>query len=184
MNEYRLEMRGVCKSFPGVKALDHAQLCLRPGKVHALMGENGAGKSTLMKCMFGIYSMDEGEVIYEGQKVSIKDPLEALKMGIAMVHQELQPIPARTIGENIFLGRYPMKKFLGLIPVVDHEKMYADTAELLKKTLLDPETGYLLSRADAAADQFPGRSGFYYLSLCQQRRKTPAQRHHGHPRQE
>ena len=78
MNEYRLEMRGVCKSFPGVKALDHAQLCLRPGKVHALMGENGAGKSTLMKCMFGIYSMDEGEVIYEGQKVSIKDPLEAL----------------------------------------------------------------------------------------------------------
>jgi len=133
MSEYRLEMRGVCKSFPGVKALDHAQLCLRPGKVHALMGENGAGKSTLMKCMFGIYSMDEGEIIYEGKKVSIKDPLEALKMGIAMVHQELQPIPARTVGENIFLGRYPMKKLLGIIPVVDHDKMYADTDALLKK---------------------------------------------------
>ena len=73
MSEYRLEMRGVCKSFPGVKALDHAQLCLHPGKVHALMGENGAGKSTLMKCMFGIYSMDEGEIYYEGQKVTIKD---------------------------------------------------------------------------------------------------------------
>ena len=109
MSEYRLEMRGVCKSFPGVKALDHAQLLLHPGKVHALMGENGAGKSTLMKCMFGIYSMDEGEIIYEGQKVTIKDPLEALKMGIAMVHQELQPIPARTIGENIFLGRYRLR---------------------------------------------------------------------------
>ena len=80
MNEYRLEMQGVCKSFPGVKALDHAQLRLRPGKVHALMGENGAGKSTLMKCMFGIYSMDEGEIIYEGQKVTIKDPREALKI--------------------------------------------------------------------------------------------------------
>ena len=133
MHEYRLEMRGVCKSFPGVKALDHAQLCLRPGKVHALMGENGAGKSTLMKCMFGIYSMDEGEIIYEGQKVKIKDPLEALKMGIAMVHQELQPIPARTVGENIFLGRYPMKKLLGFIPVVDHKKMYEDTDALLKK---------------------------------------------------
>ena len=137
MSEYRLEMRGVCKSFPGVKALDHAQLCLRPGKVHALMGENGAGKSTLMKCMFGIYSMDEGEIIYEGQKVSIKDPLEALKMGIAMVHQELQPIPARTVGENIFLGRYPMKKLLGIIPVVDHDKMYADTDELLKKVRMN-----------------------------------------------
>ena len=137
MSEYRLEMRGVCKSFPGVKALDHAQLCLRPGKVHALMGENGAGKSTLMKCMFGIYSMDEGEIYYEGQKVSIKDPLEALHMGIAMVHQELQPIPARTIGENIFLGRYPMKKFLGVIPVGDHDKMYADTEKLLEKVRMN-----------------------------------------------
>ena len=137
MSEYRLEMRGVCKSFPGVKALDHAQLCLRPGKVHALMGENGAGKSTLMKCMFGIYSMDEGEIYYEGQKVTIKDPLEALKMGIAMVHQELQPIPARTVGENIFLGRYPMKKLLGFIPVVDHDKMYADTDALLKKVRMN-----------------------------------------------
>ena len=130
-------MNTACKSFPGVKALDHAQLCLRPGKVHALMGENGAGKSTLMKCMFGIYSMDEGEIIYEGQKVSIKDPLEALKMGIAMVHQELQPIPARTVGENIFLGRYPMKKLLGFIPVVDHDKMYADTDALLKKVRMN-----------------------------------------------
>ena len=137
MSEYRLEMRGVCKSFPGVKALDHAQLQLRPGTVHALMGENGAGKSTLMKCMFGIYKMDEGEILFEGQKVSIADPMEALKMGIAMVHQELQPIPARTVGENIFLGRYPMKKALGFIPIVDHKKMYEDTAALLKKVRMD-----------------------------------------------
>ena len=64
MPEYRLEMRGVCKSFPGVKALDHAQLCLRPGTVHALRGENAAGKYTLMKCMFCIYNMEEGEIIY------------------------------------------------------------------------------------------------------------------------
>ena len=137
MSEYRLEMRGVCKSFPGVKALDHAQLQLRPGTVHALMGENGAGKSTLMKCMFGIYKMDEGEIFYEGKKVEIHDPMEALKMGIAMVHQELQPIPARTIGENIFLGRYPIKKLLGFIPVVDHKKMYEDTRLLLKKVRMD-----------------------------------------------
>ncbi|MBR5521800.1 MAG: sugar ABC transporter ATP-binding protein, partial [Oscillospiraceae bacterium] len=129
--------RGVCKSFPGVKALDHAQLRLRPGTVHALMGENGAGKSTLMKCMFGIYEMDEGEVLFEGKPVKLNGPLEALEMGIAMVHQELQPIPARTVGENIFLGRYPMKKFLGLIPMVDHEKMYADTAALLKKVRME-----------------------------------------------
>ena len=137
MSEFVLEMRGVCKSFPGVKALDHAQLKLRPGTVHALMGENGAGKSTLMKCMFGIYKMDEGEIYIDGQKAVISDPLEAWDKGISMVHQELQPIPARTIGENIFLGRYPMKKALGFIPVVDHDKMYEETAKLLKRVRMD-----------------------------------------------
>lgn len=137
MSEFLLEMRDVCKSFPGVKALDHAQLKLRPGSVHALMGENGAGKSTLMKCMFGIYKMDEGEIYIDGKKTEIKDPMDALKKGIAMVHQELQPIPARTIGENIFLGRYPIKKLLGFIPMVDHAKMYEDTAALLKKVRMD-----------------------------------------------
>ena len=153
MSEYRLEMRGVCKSFPGVKALDHAQLQLRPGTVHALMGENGAGKSTLMKCMFGIYKMDEGEILFEGQKVSIADPMEALKMGIAMVHQELQPIPARTVGENIFLGRYPMKKALGLIPIVDHKKMYEDTAALLKKVRMDFEPQQMLGELSVSQMQ-------------------------------
>lgn len=153
MSEYRLEMRGICKSFPGVKALDGAQLCLRPGTVHALMGENGAGKSTLMKCMFGIYKMDEGEIIYEGQKVTINDPMEALKMGIAMVHQELQPIPARTVGENIFLGRYPMKKLLGFIPVVDHDKMYADTDELLKKVRMNFDSHQLVGELSVSQMQ-------------------------------
>lgn len=136
MSEYRLVMKGVVKTFPGVKALDHAQLELRPGKVMALMGENGAGKSTLMKCMFGIYKMDEGEIEYEGEKVNIPTPLDALKRGIAMVHQELQPIPARTVAENIWLGRYPTQKY-GPVTVVDHAKMYEDTATLLKKLKLD-----------------------------------------------
>ena len=133
---YRLEMRGVSKSFPGVKALDHAQLCLRPGTVHALMGENGAGKSTLMKCMFGIYKMDEGEIYYEGRKVSIHNPLQALDLGIAMVHQELQPIPERSVAENIFCGRYPTRG-MGPFRLVDHEKMYKRTEELLKKVHMD-----------------------------------------------
>ncbi len=137
MSEYVLEMEGVCKSFPGVKALDNVQLKLRPGKVHALMGENGAGKSTLMKCMFGIYKMDEGQIRIDGEPVTIHDPMDALNKGIAMVHQELQPIPARTVGENIFLGRYPMKKALGFLPIVDHKKMYADTAELLKRVRMN-----------------------------------------------
>ena len=136
LSEYRLEMRGVVKTFPGVKALDHAQLNLRPGTVHALMGENGAGKSTLMKCMFGIYHMDQGEVIYEGEKVQIKGPLDALNRGIAMVHQELQPIPERSIGENIYVGRYPTRR-LGPIVTIDHEKMYTDAAAVLKEVHLN-----------------------------------------------
>jgi len=129
-------MRDVVKTFPGVKALDHAQLKLRPGTVHALMGENGAGKSTLMKCMFGIYRMDEGEVIFEGESVQIKGPLDALNRGIAMVHQELQPIPERSIGENIYVGRYPTKK-VGPITIIDHDKMYEDAAKVLKEVHLN-----------------------------------------------
>ena len=132
MSDYMLEMKGVCKSFPGVKALDDVELKLHPGTVHALMGENGAGKSTLMKCLFGVYKMDAGEVTYQGKPVKIDNPFEALKMGIAMVHQELQPIPDRSIAENIYCGRYPEKKILGFIKVVDHKKMYADTDALLK----------------------------------------------------
>lgn len=137
MSEYLLEMRDVVKTFPGVKALDHAQLKLKPGTVHALMGENGAGKSTLMKCMFGIYAMDSGEIILDDVPVVISDPLNALNHGIAMVHQELQPIPERSVAENIFIGRYPMKKNFGFISTVDHEQMYKDTAALLKDVRMD-----------------------------------------------
>ena len=76
--QYRLEMTGVSKSFPGVKALDKINLKVRPGTVHALMGENGAGKSTLMKCLFGIYKMDEGEIFIDGKKMSISNPDDTL----------------------------------------------------------------------------------------------------------
>ena len=136
MSEFVLEMKDVYKAFPGVIALNHVKLQLKPGTVHALMGENGAGKSTLMKCMFGIYSMDEGEIFIDGEKVEIHNPMDALNKGIAMVHQELQPIPARTIGENIYLGRYPLKS-LGPIKVVDHDKLYEDAERVLKEVRMD-----------------------------------------------
>ena len=136
MADYKLELKGICKSFPGVKALDNVQLSLRPGTVHALMGENGAGKSTLMKCLFGIYKMDQGEIILDGQKIEIGNPDEAMKHGIAMVHQELQPVLARSVGENLYLGRFPVKK-IGPLQVVDHKKMYADTEMWLKEVKMD-----------------------------------------------
>ena len=136
MSEYLLELKGVCKSFPGVKALDNVQLALRPGTVHALMGENGAGKSTLMKCLFGIYKMDAGEIYMNGQKIQVDNPDEAMKLGIAMVHQELQPVPARSVAENLYLGRFPVKK-IGPIQMIDHKKMYEDTAYWLHEVKMD-----------------------------------------------
>lgn len=138
MAEYRLEMHGISKSFPGVKALDGVNLNIRPGTVHALMGENGAGKSTLMKCLFGIYKMDEGEVFVDGEKMNITNPDEALKHGLAMVHQELQPVPARTIAENMYLGRYPTKQ-VGPLKMIDHKKMNEEAAKWLETVKLSFE---------------------------------------------
>ena len=136
MAEYKLELKGICKSFPGVKALDNVQLSVRPGTVHALMGENGAGKSTLMKCLFGIYKMDAGEIYLDGEKIDIKDPDDAMSKGIAMVHQELQPVLARSVGENLFLGRFPAKNY-GPLKVIDHKKMYEDTKMWLDEVGMD-----------------------------------------------
>lgn len=136
MAEYKLELKGICKSFPGVKALDNVQLSLRPGTVHALMGENGAGKSTLMKCLFGIYKMDAGEIYLDGEKIEVNNPDEAMKHGIAMVHQELQPVPARSVAENLYLGRFPTKS-IGPIKWIDHKTMYQETEKWLKEVKMD-----------------------------------------------
>lgn len=143
MAEYKLELKGVCKSFPGVKALDDVQLSLRPGTVHALMGENGAGKSTLMKCLFGIYKMDRGEIFLDGKKIEVNNPDEAMKYGIAMVHQELQPIPARSVAENLYLGRFPTKNY-GPLKLIDHKTMYAETERWMKEVKMDIDPRALL----------------------------------------
>ena len=91
--DYILEMKNISKTFPGVKALDHVQLQVKPGEVHALMGENGAGKSTLMKILMGIYTKDEGgEILFNGQPYQVSNPKEAMDRGVAMIHQELNPI--------------------------------------------------------------------------------------------
>lgn len=121
-SNYLLEMTGIEKRFPGVKALDGAQLRVRPGTVHALMGENGAGKSTLMKCLFGIYKKDAGDILMEGKPANFANPRHALDNGVAMVHQELNQVLRRNVMENVWLGRFPIKGGF-----VDHKKMYNDT---------------------------------------------------------
>ena len=125
--KYVLEMENITKEFPGVKALDNVQLKLKPGTVHALMGENGAGKSTLMKCLFGIYEKDTGKILLDGVEVNFKSTKEALENGVSMVHQELNQVLQRNVLDNIWLGRYPMKGFF-----VDEKKMYEDTINIFK----------------------------------------------------
>ena len=130
--QYLLEMIDIEKQFPGVKALDHAQLKLRAGTVHALMGENGAGKSTLMKCLFGIYTRDGGEVLMDGKPVNFSGPRDALDHGVAMVHQELNQVLRRNVMENMWLGRFPTKGGL-----VNTRKMYNDTKAVFERLNID-----------------------------------------------
>jgi ABC-type sugar transport system ATPase subunit len=125
--EYILELKDISKTFPGVHALDHVRLSVKPGTVHAICGENGAGKSTLIKIINGIHKMDEGELVYKGNKIIPQSPRQMLDMGIATIHQELSPILDMTIAENIFLGREPLNG-AGFIKV---KKMYRDTQKLL-----------------------------------------------------
>lgn len=126
-----LEATGISKSFSGVTVLNGAELTVRPGELHALMGENGAGKSTLMKIIMGIYTKDSGKVLMEGREVDFKSARDALDAGISMIHQELSPIPEMTVAENIFLGR-EQKKIKGL-PFVDKKELNERTKVLLEE---------------------------------------------------
>ena len=145
MSEFLLEMKNITKIFPGVKALDNVQLNVRAGTVHALMGENGAGKSTLMKCLFGIYEPNGGEIFLDGQKVEIHSARQAMDKGIAMVHQELHPIRFRSVMENVYLGRFP-----GHMGVVDHKAMYDKTKALFEDLELDVDPLALAGEQSAA----------------------------------
>ena len=126
-SEFKLEVKDITKSFPGVKALDHISFRVRKGTTHVLCGENGAGKSTLMKIINGIYTPDEGQLILDGTPVKIENPIHARSLGISMIFQELSYVPEMTVAENIFLGRWPLDKFRR----VDRGEMFRRAQELL-----------------------------------------------------
>ena len=144
MSEAVVRMEGISKAFAGIKALDHVQIELRKGEIHALMGENGAGKSTLMKIMTGVYTKDEGQMYLRDEEsgdmkpVEMKSPLMAQKAGLSMVFQELNLLENMNIAENIFIGREPV----GTATFVDKKTLYESAAEELKKVKLnvDPHT--------------------------------------------
>ena len=148
MGDVILTMQGIDKSFPGVHALDHVNLEVRKGEVHALMGENGAGKSTLMKVLTGIYSKDEGTITYEGKEVEFTNPREAQDAGIVIVHQELNMMGHLTVAQNIFIGREPMKGGL-----IDDAKMNEEARRLFGMLNIDIDPTEKMSRLTVGKQQ-------------------------------
>ncbi|MBP2167338.1 inositol transport system ATP-binding protein [Erwinia toletana] len=148
MTAYALEAEGISKFFPGVKALNKVSLRVKPGTVHALMGENGAGKSTLMKCLIGIYRPDDGIIRIKGEPVQFDDTMDALRSGISMIHQELNLVPHMTVAENIWLGREPMK-----YGFVDHARLNKMTTELLSKLNIRLKAHQMVGELSIAAQQ-------------------------------
>ena len=132
MGEVILTMKGIDKSFPGVHALDHVNLEVRAGEVHALMGENGAGKSTLMKVLTGIYKKDSGTITYFGKEVEFHNTREAQDAGVVIVHQELNMVGDLTVAQNIFIGREPKKGIR-----IDDKKMIEDSKKLFERLKID-----------------------------------------------
>ncbi|QQN34950.1 MULTISPECIES: sugar ABC transporter ATP-binding protein [Rahnella] len=133
MEQYSLTMRGISKSYSGVAAVQGVDFSVRPGEVHALIGENGAGKSTLLNILSGVRAADSGEILVEGQVIQMKNPLSARHAGIAMIHQELQHVPELSVAQNMFLGR-PLTKLKGLF--VDRKAQYKRAVAILRR--LDP----------------------------------------------
>jgi ABC-type sugar transport system ATPase subunit len=133
-DRYIIEMKAINKSFFGTRVLSDADFNVRPGELHALMGENGAGKSTLMKIIMGIYSADSGDIFFEGKPVVIRGAREALRMGISMIHQELNPIMEMTIAENVFVGR---EKRIKGTPLLNRRQLNEDARALLREYNMD-----------------------------------------------
>jgi len=148
VSEYLLEMKNICKSFPGVKALQKVDFQLKAGEIHALLGENGAGKSTLIKVLGGIYIPEEGQIYIDGKEVAITGVNAARDNGISIIHQELVLVPHMTVAENIFLGREPAGKF-----GVDFGKMTRDAQKMLDQFDLGIKSDSLIADLSIAQQQ-------------------------------
>lgn len=143
-----LEMRGITKVFPGVRALDGVDFTLRRGEVHALMGENGAGKSTLIKVLTGVYRPDDGRIELEGKHIAPRTPPDAQRLGVSAVHQEVNLIPQLSIAENIFLGRQPMR-----LGSVDWKRIRSGAEEAVAKLDLNIDVSLPVSSYSIAIQQ-------------------------------
>lgn len=147
---FLVDMQGIGKSFPGVHALLDAQFNLKAGEVHALVGENGAGKSTLMKILAGVYTPDEGTILYKDRVVEIRNPRAARELGITMIHQELNLLPHLTVAQNIFVGHEPRSKIPFLL---DEKRINQQASEILNHLKLDIDPRGRVNRLSVARQQ-------------------------------
>ena len=145
-----LELRGISKEFPGVKALDDVSFAIWPGEVHMLLGENGAGKSSLMKVLCGAYSADSGEFNYKGERVAIASTADAQKLGIAVIFQEFSLVPHLDIAQNIFLGREPKGRVPGTI---GRRRILADAQRVLDSIGFDIDPSIAVHKLGVAQRQ-------------------------------
>ncbi|MHB1392246.1 MAG: sugar ABC transporter ATP-binding protein [Clostridia bacterium] len=148
MSEYLIELKGISKVFPGVRALDRVSFFLKAGEVHALVGENGAGKSTLMKIISGIYNRDEGEYLINGVSVGDLTPKKAQELGIAIIHQELNMCQDLTVAENMFLGREKSKH-----GYIQQKEMNRAAKEILDKLKIEIEPDTVLRKLPVSKQQ-------------------------------
>src|SRR5712691_7055328 len=142
-----VEMRGISKQYPGVVALDGVDFSVAPGEVHALVGENGAGKSTLMKILAGAERATRGEILLDGQPVTIDNPHRAMDLGIGIIYQEFNLVPHLSAAENIFLGREPGTRLPGFI---DFRKLYGDAQALMDSLGVQVDVRQEVSRLSVA----------------------------------
>lgn len=149
MSEVLLEIKGLEKTFPGVRALKGVQLTVRKGEVHSLMGENGAGKSTLIKVLTGIYQKNGGTITFDGKEIDCKTPIEANEVGISTIYQELNLVLFQTVYENLFLGREPRTSFGS----IDRKKMIAESERILKDLGIEIDVTKPLSNYSTAIQQ-------------------------------
>jgi len=146
-------MTDITKSFSGVRVLDHVQLTVRPGEVHALMGENGAGKSTMMNILMGVHSADGGEILLKGKQIVNSSPKEAMVNGISMIHQELNPVLDMDVSENVFLGREIRKGTEGILSLIDRKAMRRETKKLFDAAGIDINPASLMRDLSVAECQ-------------------------------
>ena len=147
-----VEMKGISKSFGAVKALQGVDLELNHGEVLGLVGDNAAGKSTLVKILSGVYTPDEGEIFMKGDKVEFASPADSRRLGIEMIYQDLAIVPNLSIAGNIFLGREPVKSFLG-IKILDRTKMIEESRQAVERLDVDISSTKLVSKGLSGGQQ-------------------------------